>query len=140
MFNNDDILTLAKAGFNAQQIAALSKIELNSVYGRQNVNNTVTTQQLQQPVNNVATPQPLQQPGFIYHQSAPENDQHLINTNDFNQQIMNQLTSLTTAVQANGLANAGIMQEDRTVDDILEEIINPPEYTQNNNGGNNNGK
>ena len=94
--NANDVLTLAKAGFTAQQIAALS-----SLTG--------------QPAP--AEPQPAQpQPA----QPAPPAP-----APDGVSAMLEKLGVLTEAIQANGLLNAN-QPKPQTTDDILAAIIAPP--------------
>ena len=103
MFNNDDILILAKAGFNAQQIAALNAI------GSQ----MQPQQQMQQPQQQMQQmQQPQQQP-----QGATIND------------VLNSLDGLTKTFQ-NGFLLSSQQPKQVTAEDILAEIINPPTPTQ----------
>ena len=99
MFTTNDILTLAKAGFTAQQIGAL---------------NNVGTQQTQQPVQVAQQPaqvtQQTQQPVQVSQQPAQ---------NDMLSQIMAQL-------QTNAI-NQTQQPAQQTTDDILASIINPNE-------------
>lgn len=95
--NANDVLTLAKAGFTAQQIAALS-----SLTG--------------QPAP--AEPQPAQpQPA----QPAPPAP-----APDGVSAMLEKLGVLTEAIQANGLLNAN-QPKPQTTDDILAAIIAPPD-------------
>lgn len=98
--NANDVLTLAKAGFTAQQIAALS-----SLTG--------------QPAP--AEPQPAQpQPA----QPAPPAP-----APDGVSAMLEKLGVLTEAIQANGLLNAN-QPKPQTTDDILAAIIAPPDIKQ----------
>ena len=104
MFNNDDILILAKAGFNAQQIAALNAIG-SQVQPQQQM------QQMQQPQQQMQQPQQPQQQG------ATIND------------VLNSLDGLTKTFQNGFLLNSQ-QPKQVTAEDILAEIINPPTPTQ----------
>ena len=108
MFTPNDILSLAKAGFTAQQIGALNT--LNNV-GKQPVQ---VAQQPMQPVQVAQQPmQPVQQP-MQPVQVAQQPAQ-----NDMFSQIMAQL-------QTNAI-NATQQPQQQTTDDILASIINPNE-------------
>ena len=104
MFNNDDILILAKAGFNAQQIAALNAIGSQMQPQQQ--------MQMQQPQQQMQQPQQPQQP-----QGATIND------------VLNSLDGLTKTFQ-NGFLLSSQQPKQVTAEDILAEIINPPTPTQ----------
>ena len=107
MFNNDDILILAKAGFNAQQIAALNAIGSQMQPQQQmQMQQPQQMQQMQQPQ------QPQQQP-----QGATIND------------VLNSLDGLTKTFQ-NGFLLSSQQPKQVTAEDILAEIINPPTPTQ----------
>lgn len=94
----NEILILAQAGFNAQQISALSKIQQNTDNG----NMVVGTQANQMPGQMTQTTQ----------QSTQLDD------------IARQINELTSNMQ---LANMQLMQQPKqeTTDDILASIINP---------------
>ena len=108
MFNNDDILILAKAGFNAQQIAAL-----NAIGSQMQPQQQMQMQQPQQQMQQMQQPQqPQQQP-----QGATIND------------VLNSLDGLTKTFQNGFLLNSQ-QPKQVTAEDILAEIINPPTPTQ----------
>ena len=109
MFNNDDILILAKAGFNAQQIAALNAIGSQMQPQQQMQQPQQQMQQMQQPQQ---PQQPQQQP-----QGATIND------------VLNSLDGLTKTFQ-NGFLLSSQQPKQVTAEDILAEIINPPTPTQ----------
>lgn len=93
-----DILTLARAGFNAQQIAALSTLA-----GRPS------------PAPAPApTPAPAPAPA---PEPAPASDDVAA--------MLQKLGVLTDAIQANGLLNAN-QPKQQTTEDILAAIIAPP--------------
>ena len=112
MFNNDDILILAKAGFNAQQIAALNAIG-SQMQPQQQMQMQQPQQQMQQPQQQMQQmQQPQQQP-----QGATIND------------VLNSLDGLTKTFQ-NGFLLSSQQPKQVTAEDILAEIINPPTPTQ----------
>lgn len=138
-FTNEDILTLAKAGFNAQQIAALNMV------GGQTPNNppsptvslagvgspsaptpdpsntnVVNTQT--QPVNAPApapTPAPAPAPAPVQTPAQPTIGD-----------VLKSISGISEQLQLNNLQN---MQQPKpaTAEDILAEIINPPTPTPN---------
>ena len=112
MFNNDDILILAKAGFNAQQIAALNAI------GSQ----MQPQQQMQQPQQQMQMQQPQQQPQQPQQQMQQPQGATI---ND----VLNSLDGLTKTFQNGFLLNSQ-QPKQVTAEDILAEIINPPTPTQ----------
>lgn len=95
-----DILTLAKAGFTAQQIAALS---------------TLAGQPTPAPAP-APTPAPAPAPAPA-PDPAPASDDVAA--------MLQKLGVLTDAIQANGLLNAN-QPKQQTTDDILAAIIAPP--------------
>lgn len=99
MFSTNDILTLAKAGFTAQQIVALNNVA------------TQPAQQTQQ------TQPVVQQTQPVVQQTQPVVQQ--TQQSDMLSQIMAQL-------QTNAI-NATQQPQQQTTDDILASIINPNE-------------
>lgn len=114
MFNNDDILILAKAGFNAQQIAALNAIG-SQVQPQQQPQQQMQMQQPQQP----------QQPQQQMQQQMQQPQQQGATIND----VLNSLDGLTKTFQNGFLLNSQ-QPKQVTAEDILAEIINPPTPTQ----------
>ena len=94
----NDILTLARAGFTAQQISALAQMQ------------PVQPVQQMQPVQPVQQMQPVQP----VQQMQPAGDP-----------FMQQLAQLTQAIQANGILSAQQPKQE-TAEDVLASIINPP--------------
>lgn len=110
-FTNDDILTLARAGFTATQISALNSIQTPVV---QPVQPVQPVQSVVQPVVQTST-QPVQTPVQISTQPVqPVTDQY--------GDTLNQILS---AIQTNAI-NQTTQPKAQTTDDILAEIINPP--------------
>ena len=116
MFNNDDILILAKAGFNAQQIAALNAIG-SQVQPQQQM-------QMQQPQQQMQMQQPQQQMQMQQPQQ-PQQQPQGATIND----VLNSLDGLTKTFQ-NGFLLSSQQPKQVTAEDILAEIINPPTPTQ----------
>lgn len=113
----NDILTLAKAGFTAQQIGALMQLGKGS-------QTTLSTQQTQTtlPTQQTQTTLPTQQtqaalPGPTYNPYDSRMDY-----------LTQQLTGLTQALQFGNIANQQ-QPPAETTDDILASIINPPDTT-----------
>lgn len=106
MFNNDDILVLARAGFSAEQIAALNMV------GAQ-------PQQPQQP-----QPQPIPetkpQPQPI-PETKPEPAPQGASIDD----VLKSVEGLTKTFQ-NGFMMSAQQPQPVTAEDILAKIINPP--------------
>lgn len=101
-FTNDDILTLARAGFTATQISALNSIQTP-------VQVQPVVQPMQTPVQPVV--QPVQTP---VQPMQPVTDQY--------GDTLNQILS---AIQTNAI-NQTTQPKVQTTDEILAEIINPP--------------
>ena len=118
MFNNDDILILAKAGFNAQQIAALNAIGSQMQPQQQmQMQQPQQQMQIQQPQQQMQIQQPQQQMQQPQQQGATIND------------VLNSLDGLTKTFQNGFLLNSQ-QPKQVTAEDILAEIINPPTPTQ----------
>lgn len=107
MFNNEDILTLAKAGFTAQQIAALS--------------------QVQQPVAPEAAPAPEvtppapEAPEVVTPPAQPTVAPHTVDD------VLSAITGLSQQMQQNNLLNMTQAQPvQKTATEVLAQIINPP--------------
>ena len=110
MFNNEDILTLAKAGFTAQQIAALS--------------------QVQQPVApEVALPAPAAPEVAPPAPAAPEVTppaQPTVAPHTVDD-VLSAITGLSQQMQQNNLLNMTQVQPaQKTATEVLAQIINPP--------------
>jgi hypothetical protein len=116
MFNNDDILILAKAGFNAQQIAALNAIG-SQMQPQQQMQIQQPQQQMQQPQQQMQIQQPQQQ--MQQPQQQPQQQGATIND------VLNSLDGLTKTFQNGFLLNSQ-QPKQVTAEDILAEIINPP--------------
>lgn len=106
-FNNEDILTLAKAGFNAQQIAAL---------------NMVGTAKAPEPTPAPApapepTPAPAPEPTPTPAPAAPQG----ATVDD----VLKSVKDLTATMQ-NGFILGSQQPKPVTAEDILANIINPP--------------
>lgn len=122
-FNNEEILTLAKAGFTAQQIAALNMVGSaaptvdtmapTAPTGSQAP--TVDAPQIQQPTTPapVAAPTPAPAP-----QGATADD------------ILKAISGLSAQVTT-GLIQTTPQPTPATAESILAEIINPPQKTTN---------
>lgn len=108
MFNNDDILVLAKAGFSAQQIAAL---------------NMVGAQPQQQPQPQPqpipeTKPEPAPQP-------IPETKPEPVPQGASIDDVLKSVEGLTKTFQ-NGFMMSAQQPQPITAEDILAKIINPP--------------
>ena len=121
-FNNEEILTLAKAGFTAQQIAALNMVGSAAPTVDTTVPTaptgaqapTVTAPQIQQPTTPApAAPAPTPAP-----QGATADD------------ILKAISGLSAQVTT-GLIQSTPQPTPATAESILAEIINPPQKTTN---------
>ena len=118
-FNNEEILTLAKAGFTAQQIAALSQVgsaapTVDTTVPTAPTGAQVTTApavQTQQPT----TPAPAA-PAPTAPQGATADD------------ILKAISGLSAQVTT-GLIQSTPQPTPATAESILAEIINPPQKT-----------
>ena len=111
MFSPNDILTLSKAGFTAQQIAGLSMIA-----------NQPTTPVVQQTVPAPAVPAPAVPAPAVPAVPAPAVPAVPAPAVD---QVLAELQKLTGLVQ-NGNIVGSNMPQPQTPEEILAEIINPP--------------
>ena len=138
-FSNDDILVLAKAGFNAQQIAALNNVSLHAGAG---VPSQTPSSENNNPApavsNNVVTPPVSNQTPVVNTQTAPtpvvNNQTAPVNqTPAQGATIDDVLGAISGLSDAFKLGNLQIMQQPTppTAEDILAEIINPPTTPKN---------
>ena len=129
-FNNEDILVLAKAGFTAQQIAALSQVGSAAP----TVDTTVPTAptgslaatapavQAQQPTTAPAPTAPAPAPTA----PAPTAPAPATSAPHSVDDVLAAISGLTTTIQSQNLLNAQMPQEQKTAETILASIINPP--------------
>ena len=114
MFSPNDILTLSKAGFTAQQIAGLSMIA-----------NQPTTPVVQQTVPAVpAVPAPAPAPA-VPAVPAPAPAPAPAVPAPAVDQVLAELQKLTGLMQNGNIAGSS-MPQPQTPEEILAEIINPP--------------
>ena len=103
--NKNDILALAKAGFNAKQIATILNEDLNGNLP-------------------LPSPSPVPQPE-PKHEPEPEPENKSGITSDNAIQLMNQkFDQMIQLMQAQNLANSQQPKQE-SVDDIIASIINP---------------
>ena len=103
-FNNEDILTLAKAGFTAQQIAALSVVQAAPAPA---------------PVAPTPTPAPVAPAPVAPAPEAPAAPQASIES------VLASINGLSQQMQQ-GFIQQSQQPMPATAEDILAEIINPP--------------
>ena len=120
-FNNEDILTLAKAGFTAQQIAALNQVGGNAAPtapASQPVAPTTPTQEsVAAPAPAPATPPaPAPAPATPPATAAP----HSVDD------VLAAISGLSASIQNANLLTAQMPTEQKTAETILASIINPP--------------
>lgn len=104
-FNNEDILILAKAGFNAQQIAALNMVGAAPAP-------TPAPAPAPEPTP-APTPEPTPTPAPAAPQGATVDD------------VLKSVKDLTATMQ-NGFILGSQQPKPITAEDILANIINPP--------------
>ncbi len=104
-FNNEDILILAKAGFNAQQIAALNMV---GAAPAPELTSAPTPDPTPAP-----TPEPTPAPAPAAPQGATVDD------------VLKSVKDLTATMQ-NGFILGSQQPKPVTAEDILANIINPP--------------
>ena len=108
-FSQDDILTLARAGFTANQIVALSQV------------GTVTAPA---PAPVAPAPAPVA-PAPAPVAPAPAPAPAPVPAPDPFQQLFEQMTGIKQAIQSNNIQNSSIITQPQTTDDILASIIQP---------------
>ena len=110
MFNAENVLVLAKAGFTAQQIAGLSMLAGQSAQPAQPAQSVQPAQPVQ-PVQPVQSAQPAQlaQPAQPAQSVDP---------------VLTELQKLTGLVQGSNIMNVN-QPKVQTAEEILAEIINP---------------
>ena len=145
-FTNDDILTLARAGFTSEQIIKLSQIQSQQqaqpqqmvqpqvqqqpqMYPQQMVQPQAQPQMYpQQMIQPQAQPQPQQLPdgsGFFIANTPAEPPKQ-----DPFHQLFEQMTGIKQAIQNNNIQNSVIQTKPETTDDILASIIQPTNSTK----------
>lgn len=112
-FNNEDILVLAKAGFNAQQIAALNMV------GSQGAPAAPTVPQDAPAAPTVPQGTPAAPAAPTVPQAAPANQGATMD------EILKSVQGLTQTFQ-NGFIMGAQQPKPVTAEDILANIINPP--------------
>lgn len=116
-FNNEDILTLAKAGFTAQQIAALSQVGGNAAPAAPStppIAPTAPTQEI------VPTPAPEPAPAPAAPTQPATVAPHSVDD------VLAAISGLSASIQNANLLQAQMPTEQKTAETILASIINPP--------------
>ena len=108
MFNAENVLVLAKAGFTAQQIAGLSMLASQSPTAP-TVNNPVSPQPATTPAAPAPATQPVPAPAPVPQPTDP---------------VLAELQKLTGLVQGSNIMNVN-QPKVQTAEEILAEIINP---------------
>ena len=110
----NDILTLSRAGFNATQISALASLET----GARAVAAPVTAP--------APAPAPVTAPAPAL---APAPAPTPVSADAQYSEILNQLGIINQTMQTSAL-NMAEMPPERTVDDVIASIINPPNLSE----------
>ena len=121
-FNNEEILTLAKAGFTAQQIAALNMVGTTPAPAAPVA--APTPAPAPAPVAPVAAPTPAPTPAPVAPVAAPTPAPQGATTDD----ILKAISGLSAQVTT-GLIQSTPQPTPATAESILAEIINPPQKT-----------
>lgn len=108
-YNNEDILVLAKAGFTAQQIAALNQVGGNAAPTAPDTPPVAPTTPTQE---NVAAPAPATPPATAAPHSVDD--------------VLAAISGLSASIQSANLLTAQMPTEQKTAETILASIINPP--------------
>ena len=115
-FNNEDILVLAKAGFTAQQIAAL-----NSVAAAPVAPETPAPAPAPAPVAPAPAPAPVAPaPAPEAPAAPPTAAPHSVDD------VLAAISGLSASIQNANLLQAQMPTEQKTAETILASIINPP--------------
>ena len=117
-FNNDDILVLAKAGFTAEQIAALNSATANSLQV-----GAVSPQPTAAPTLSNKTPEaptPAPAPEAPAPAAPPTAAPHSVDD------VLAAISGLSASIQNANLLAAQMPTEQKTAETILASIINPP--------------
>lgn len=109
-FNNEDILVLAKAGFTAQQIAALNSVAAAPV--------APVAPETPAPV--APAPAPAPEAPAAPPTAAP----HSVDD------VLAAISGLSASIQNANLLQAQMPTEQKTAETILASIINPPTKTK----------
>ena len=115
-FSQDDILTLAKAGFTANQIIALGSIQTPAPA-------PVAPAPAPAPVAPAPAPAPVAPAPAPA--PAPVAPAPVAPAPDPFQQLFEQMTGIKQALQSNNIQNSSIVTQPQTTDDILASIIQP---------------
>ena len=119
MFNNEDILTLAKAGFTAQQIAALNQVEPLAPAAPPTPE--VTPLAPAAPPSPEVTPLAPAAPEVVTPPAQPTVAPHTVDD------VLSAITGLSQQMQQNNLLNMTQVQPvQKTATEVLAQIINPP--------------
>ena len=124
-FNNEDILTLAKAGFTAQQIAALNQVGGNAAptapVTPPVAPTTPTQESVATPPAPAPAPAPATAPATTASQVPPTAAPHSVDD------VLAAISGLSASIQNANLLQAQMPTEQKTAETILASIINPPQ-------------
>ena len=115
-FNNDDILVLAKAGFTAEQIAALNSATANSLQVGAASPQPQAAPTLSKETPEAPTPAPAPEAPAAPPTAAP----HSVDD------VLAAISGLSASIQNANLLQAQMPTEQKTAETILASIINPP--------------
>ena len=119
-FSQDDILTLAKAGFTANQIIALGSIQTPA-----------PAPVAPAPAPAPAPVAPAPAPVAPAPAPAPVAPAPVAPAPDPFQQLFEQMTGIKQAIQSSNIQNSSIITQPQTTDDILASIIQPTKKEDN---------
>ena len=111
-FNNEDILVLAKAGFTAEQIAAL--------------NSAVKAPEVAAPAPEVEAPAPAPAPAPEAPAPAPAPEAKATAAPHSVDDVLQAISGLSASIQNANLLQTQMPTEQKTAETILASIINPP--------------
>jgi len=120
----NDILTLGKMGFTAQQVASFAQMQKAQP---QQMAQMQPQQMAQMQPQQMAQMQPQQMAQMQPQQMAQMQPQQMAQMQQIDP-LVQQINALTTAVQASSIL-ASQQPKQETADDVLASIINPPILT-----------
>lgn len=121
-FNNEDILTLAKAGFTAQQIAALNQVGAAAPTADITAPAASTGSEASAPVTTTQASVPTSAPTLEPTQTPQPTPTPALATVD---DVLKSVKDLTQTMQ-NGFILGSQQPKQPTAEEILANIINPP--------------
>ena len=124
-FSKDDVLTLAKAGFTADQIMALASVGNNPTPAPEPAPAPAITTPAPAPAITIPAPAPAPAPTPAPTITTPAPAPQGAMSYDPFKQLFDQMNGIKDAIQSNNIQNSVIQTAQPTTDDILASIIQP---------------